>query len=292
MKRILFFLFLLATVPAGAQDSSVPADTGSLPTKAPSDTLLAQRADSYSLDSARALVLERSFLDIRTPGWFFLQREREDSGMEFVFYYIVFLLLVYGVIRKAYPRYSSDIFRYYFQSTLRIQQIKEQLSLSVIPALFYHLLFLLSAGAFLFLLADYFRLSFMIPRLYLPVAAFLVLLLIYLFKNLFVRFIGWAFQQRKAAGIYLFIILLTNKILGILLLPLVVGIAFSSGVVKDIFISVSVTLVIALFVFRFFRAYQPLAAEFRLGFLPYGVYLLAAEITPLLLIYKLLMTFL
>jgi hypothetical protein len=100
--------------------------------------------------------------------------------------------------------------------------------------------------------------------------------------------IGWAFHLLKAVRLYLFITFLTNKIMGILLLPFLVGIAFSEGYLQYFMISFSLTLVISLFIYRFFRAYYPLNEEFRIGFFPYLAFLISAELAPLLLIYKLL----
>ncbi|MBU6158401.1 MAG: DUF4271 domain-containing protein [Bacteroidetes bacterium] len=253
------------------------------------DSLLKEKILLVTPDSARVLVLKRSLLDIDTPGWFFLQREREESGQDFIFYYLLLLFLFFGIIRVSYPRYSSDIFRFYFQSTLRVNQIREQLSHSVIPAMLYDLLFFLASGAYLFLLSEYYQLSFTLPRLYLPLTTVGVLLVVYGFKQLFVRFLGWAFQVSKAARLYLFVIFLTNKFIGLLLLPLLAGIAFGVGTVKEVFITLSVVLIAFLFVFRFLRAYQTLSGELKLKWLTYFLYLTAAEILPLLLIYKLLM---
>jgi hypothetical protein len=254
-----------------------------------SDSWLKENSALVTPDSARALVLKRSLLDTRTPGWFFLQREREETGQDFIFYYLLFLFLFFGIIRVSFPRYSSDIFRFYFQSTLRVNQIREQLSHSVVPATLYDLLFFMASGAFLFLLSVYYQLSFALPSLYLPFLTFGLLIFVYGFKQLFVRFLGWAFQVSKAARLYLFVIFLTNKFIGLLLLPLLAGIAFGNGMVKEVFITLSIVLIVFLFVFRFFRAYQTLSGEFKIKWLTYILYLSAAEILPLLLIYKLLM---
>lgn len=253
------------------------------------DSLLKKKNLLVRTDSARVMVLKRSWLYTDTPGWFFLQREREEGGQDFIFYYLLSLFLFFGILRVAYPRYSSDIFRFYFQSTLRVNQIREQLSHSVIPAMLYDLLFFLASGAYLFLLSEYYQLSFALPRLYLPFTTVGILLLVYGFKQLFVRFLGWAFQASKAARLYLFVIFLTNKFVGLLLLPLLAGIAFGAGMVREVFITLSVVLIVFLFVFRFFRAFQTLSGEFKIKWLTYILYLSAAELLPLLLIYKLLM---
>jgi hypothetical protein len=119
-----------------------------------------------------------------------------------------------------------------------------------------------------------------------------MLILIYSVKYIILSIIGWAFSLLKAARLYLFITFLTNKIMGVLLLPFLVGIAFGEGHIQYFMATLSITLVISLFVYRFFRAYQPLQEDFQIGFFQYIAFLIAAEFAPLLLIYKLLIKYL
>jgi hypothetical protein len=239
-------------------------------------------------NKAREEVLGMSRLKLTAPGWFFFQRDKETAGRERIFYFILFVFLFFGIIRQVYPRYFKDIFRYFFQSTLRVNQVKEQLTLSVLAGFFFNILFFFSAGIFLYLLAVRYQLSFRVPVQHLPLLTILLLLVVYGFKYLFVKLMGWIFHAGKAAGLYLFIIFLTNKINGVMLLPFLAGIAFAPDDVADIFLNISITLIISLYCFRFIRAYQPLQEQFRIGLFSYLSYLIAFEVAPLMLIYKLL----
>jgi hypothetical protein len=80
--------------------------------------------------------------------------------------------------------------------------------------------------------------------------------------------------------------------MGIALMPFVVGIAFGGADMGRFCVLISEALIISLFIYRFFRAYQPLKAEFNISVIQYTAYLLAAELAPLLLIYKLLIEYL
>ncbi|MFN9711077.1 MAG: DUF4271 domain-containing protein [Bacteroidota bacterium] len=245
-----------------------------------------------TFDSVRSAVIRKSFLQCYNKGWFFLQKERVEVGKDQIFYAVIILLLAFGILRVSFSRYTADMFRFYFQSTLRIQQIKEQLSLGVLAGTLYSLLFIFGVGLYLYLLSVYYHLSFRISSYQLLYISPLILLFIYVCKYLILSFIGWAFQLLKAVRLYLFITFLTNKIMGILLLPFLVTIAFGSGYLQNLAVNFSIALVISLFIFRFFRAYHPLSDEFRIGFFQYLAFLISAEIAPLLLIYKLLMQFL
>jgi hypothetical protein len=287
--RVLIILFILLTgYRALAQDSvRVVADSVR---KDSVDLVLVDTVSAEERwDSARAVVIGMSRFKLTAPGWFFFQRDKQLVGRERMFYFIVFVFLFFGIIRQVYPRYFKDIFRYYFQSTLRVNQVREQLTLSVLAGFFFNLLFFVSAGIFLYLLAVRYHLSFRIPASYLPFLTILLLTIVYGLKYFFVMMMGWIFHIRKAAGLYLFIIFLTNKIIGVTLLPFLAAIAFAPEGLADVFLNISVTFLLSLFCFRFIRAYQPLREEFRIGVFPYISYLIAFEIAPLMLIYKALM---
>jgi hypothetical protein len=291
MRRtiVVFFLFINSLV--WAQVGLISKDTFLQGQSEAVDHLGSEKNQIISPDSARVIVIKHSFLQCYPKGWFFLQKESIMTGKEQLFYALLVTLLIFGLLRFKFERYTLDMFRFYFQSTLRIQHIKEQLTHSVVSGIFYNLLFFLGMSVYLYLLADHFHLSFIIHRYNWLFVVLALLFFIYGFKYLFIQFIGWTFQQKRAAGIYLFIIFLTNKIMGILLLPFCVGIAFGTALLKGYFVTLSISLVISLFVFRFFRAYQALQSEFKIGVFQYLLLLISIELAPLLLIYKLLLQY-
>ena len=291
MRALIFSFFFLLTAVAVAQDSITPADT-IITTDSLQVGVNYLQPPLFTHDSARMAVIQKSFLQCYPKGWFFFQRERAENGKEMIFYALLMILLGFGILRLSYPRYAADMFRFYFQSTFRINQIREQLSHSVFAGALFSLLFFFGAGLYLYLLAGYYKLSFSVSFVNLPFVSVAVILVVYAFKFLFIRFFAWSFEQVKAGRQYLFITFLTNKILGVLLLPFLIMIAFGTSPIQNTGITLSVSLVLSLFVYRFFRAYQLLQAESQIGLFPYLTFLLAAELAPLLLIYKLLIQYL
>jgi len=287
MRTVIFFLLIVLAYRGAAQDSAwVVAD--SLRKDSVGLLFVDTVSEEGRWNEARADVIGKSSLKLTAPGWFFFQRDKQIVGRERVFYLIIFVFLFFGILRQLYPRYFKDIFRYFFQSTLRINQVKEQLTLSVLVGFFFNILFFFSAGIFLYLMAVRYHLSFRVPVQYLPFFTIILLSVIYGLKYFFVTLMGWIFHAGKAASLYLFIIFLTNKITGVMLLPFLAVIAFAPLEIADVFLNISVTLIITLFSFRFIRAYQPLYEQFRIGLFSYVSFLIAFEIVPLMLIYKLL----
>jgi hypothetical protein len=120
----------------------------------------------------------------------------------------------------------------------------------------------------------------------------LVLVAIYLGKFLLLKSAGWIFNIQRATDTYLFVVFLTNKIIGILLLPFVVTLSFSGQIVSESAMTLSLVMIVLLFVRRFAISFGPLRKEIKLNAVHFFLYLCAFEIAPLLLIYKVLLDYL
>jgi len=55
-------------------------------------------------------------------------------GKEYLFYYLIFLFLLFGLIRRAFSKYFYDLFRVFFKTTLKQKQTQELLLQSPLPS--------------------------------------------------------------------------------------------------------------------------------------------------------------
>ncbi len=185
----------------------------------------------------------------------------------------------------------GDLFRLFFRTTFRLKQVKEQLMQSPFPSLMLNILFLMSGALFLSLLfrnyhfAD--RYDFWILFLY----SLLGLLIMYLGKFIMLKFWGWLFNVSDAANTYIFIVFTANKIMGILLLPFIILIAFTTGVFNQSALMLSLVVVGGIFLYRYFLSFLAVRKDIRMSFFHFILYLIGLEIVPLLLINKLLLTY-
>jgi hypothetical protein len=115
---------------------------------------------------------------------------------------------------------------------------------------------------------------------------------IYLVKFVTLKFCGWVFNISRATDTYIFVVFLVNKMLGIFLLPFLILITFSGPDAREIFITISLVMVFVLLAYRVLAAYRPVRNEIKLTPFHFFLYLCAFEIAPLLLIYKVLLTYL
>lgn len=218
--------------------------------------------------------------------------EKKWIGKEAIFYSMIGLLLFFALIKNGFGRYIQDLFSSYFRTTVKQKQIKEQLLQNPLPSMLLNLFFTLSIGMFLALLFQYFKLglefNFWLLYLYCVVG----LVCVYALKFVSLKLLGWIFQVSTTIDSYIFIVFTTNKIIGILLLPFLVVLAFTKGVVNEAAMSLSIMVVFGLIAYRFFLSFISIRGQIRLSFLHFLIYLFAFEIIPLLLINKLLFTFL
>lgn len=213
-------------------------------------------------------------------------------GKEAIFYSMIALLIFFALIKNAFPRYMADLFKTYFRTGVNQKQTKEQLLQSPLPSLLLNLFFVLSIGMFLALLLQYFKLGLDFNFWWLYLYCVLALISIYSIKFLSLKLLGWIFQVLDSTDAYIFIVFTTNKIIGVTLLPFLIMLSFTYGIVNEAAMSLSIMVVLGLIVYRFFLSYVTIRRQVRVGFFHFLLYLLAFEVIPLLLINKLLFSFL
>lgn len=293
MRLILFLLLLSFYITVSAQDTSiVQQKPDSITATVIKDTAQQLQAPLFSFDSSYKTILAKSRLKLFAKPQFQIEREKQVEEKDWLFYYILGIALLFGLLRITYLRYFSDMFRVFFRTSLRVNQIREQLVQSGLQSLLFNLFFAVVAGTYVYLLMSYFNVSVKLPELFIPLVTTVTIGLMYLGKYVFLQVSGWLFGMKNAAETYSFIIFLINKIVGIILLPFLFVIAYAERELAGVAITISLVVVVGLFLYRFLRAYRPVQAEIKVGRFHFFIFFLAFEIAPLLVIYKLILGFL
>jgi len=217
--------------------------------------------------------------------------ERKWQGKEDFFYAIAALLLFFAFLKNAFSRYQDDLLKVFFRTTLKQRQTREQLMNAPLPSLLFNVLYALSAGLFITLLLYHFGFGTGHDFWILFTYCIAGLLLIYTLKFVTLKICGWMLRATDATDTYIFIVFTTNKIIGIVLLPFVIGLAFISGQFYETVLFLSLCILAALFAYRFYLSYVSVRKGIKINFFHFLLYLLAFEIVPLLLINKVLVRF-
>lgn len=215
--------------------------------------------------------------------------EKIFIGKEALFYFLLFLLLLFGSLRRAFPKYFADLFRVFFKTTLKQRQTQEQLLQSPLPSVFMNGYFVLTTGLYINFLLQHFGLSvvenFWLQYLYCAGA----LATIYIVKFIGLKLTGWLFNVGDATDSYIFIVFIINKMMGIFLLPLLIFMAFSGESLFDFTLYISWIGIALLLFYRFILSYGAVRKEVKLNSFHFLLYIFGFELIPLLLIYKLLL---
>ena len=216
---------------------------------------------------------------------------RTDNGNETLFYFLVGLLFYFAGIKFFFGKYVDNLATLFFRVTMRQQQIREQLLQTPLASLLLNILFVVSSGMYLSLLARYYNFTvfggFWITFLY----AMAFLSAIYIGKFVILKITGWIFNISSATDTYIFIVFLVNKMIGIFLLPLIILLSFPNRYLMPVVVLLSYVMLVLLFGYRFINSFRPIRSEIKVNRFHYFIYLCAFEIAPLLLIYKVVLTF-
>ncbi len=210
-------------------------------------------------------------------------------GKEYLFYYLIFLFILFGLLRRVFAKYFYDLFRVFFKTTLKQRQTQEQLLQSSLASVFMNSFFVLSAGLYVNFLLQYFHLvisdNFWLQYVYCIGA----LLAIYLVKFIGLKITGWLFNVSNTTDSYIFIVFIINKMLGIFLLPFLLLLAFANDTLYSYAMFISWIGLGLLLIYRFILSYSAVRKEVKLNSFHFILYILGFEVIPLLLIYKLLL---
>ena len=217
---------------------------------------------------------------------------RKVKSNEGLFYFILSLILYFALIRLFFYKYLGALFTLFFRATLRQQQLREQLLQSPLPALLMNIFFVVNAGVYSAFLARHYRFSFAGNFWATAIYCIVFIAVIYTSKYILLKIAGWIFGISAVSDTYIFVVFMINKMIGVFLLPVLVVMAFPDPVVFPVALVLSYVLIIGLFLYRFVISFKAVRNEIKLNGLHFFLYLCAFEIAPLLLIYKVLLSFL
>jgi len=215
----------------------------------------------------------------------------EAEGKDALFYALLGMVLLLAVFRRLFPKYWKDLFRLFFRTTLRQRQLRDQLQLASLPSLALNAFFYLSLAFYLSLLLT--RRGLDLAGGYWSLWAWLLigLMLMYGVKWIGLQVSAWIFGQRELGEDYVFLVFTVNKMMGLLLLPSVIAMAFADGWVYALLFGVSLLLIGGLLLYRGYLTYRVVRRQAALSPFHYFLYWLGFEVAPLLVLHRFLLGF-
>ncbi|MEO6133974.1 MAG: DUF4271 domain-containing protein, partial [Ginsengibacter sp.] len=196
------------------------------------------------------------------------------------------IVLILGIFKTFYSGYFNNLFRVFFNTSLRQTQLTDQLLQAKLPSLILNLFFTLTVGMYVWLLFSHFNPPRIIsPQMLLPFCI-LSVVIIYAIKYSLLKFTGYITGIQTTTDNYIFIIFLVNKITGILLLPFIILLAFSPEGWVPAIATISGLLLGLFFVSRYIKSYGFIQGKMPFNPFHFIIYIVGAEIIPLLILYK------
>jgi hypothetical protein len=258
--------------------------------RAADSLLILQKKKSIRDTASYKKLMTHPYLPMQTKPSFRINELRIAPNFDGRFYLIIGMLFYLAFIKVTFPKYFSNVFQLIFQSPIRQKQTREQLQQNNLASLFSNILFILNASIFVSLIAI--KNGWVDLTLYSCIAYSVVgFTALYLFKFLFLWLSGWLFSQREAIGNYSFIVFLTNKVMGVFLIPAILLLAFSPLTVQDFAYNSALIIISILFVYRYLISFSIVRASLKVSAFHFFLYLCTCEVLPMLVLYKLTMDF-
>ena len=210
---------------------------------------------------------------------------------DLLFYSIIILLFLYGFVNNVFPQYFPKLFNQFSQSSLRMMQHREQLLQNSLGSLIVNICFILSftlMSTLLIFSSHLLALSFW--EVYFYIAVFFMCL--YLGKYVCLQFAGYIFNTRELVNTYIFVVFMINKVLGVLLVPFILILAFAKPVFYPYAIGGAATVALLLILYRYLFSLTSVRNKLHISSFHFFLYLCAFEILPLALLYKFIVQYL
>ena len=177
-------------------------------------------------DSSKVLLKNKLLNSEAEPVSLAVQSRRATSKDTF-FYLIAGMVLLLACLKYFYSRYFTNLFRVFFNTSLRQNQITDQLLQAKLPSFLFNIFFVISGGVYVYVLLSHYHLINGGNEWVFIFSSIALMGLIYFIKYCTLKFTGWITGLGEAVDIYVFVIFLINKIIGIFLVPFIIILAFS-----------------------------------------------------------------
>ena len=217
---------------------------------------------------------------------------KKEKQTDSFFYFLAAMVLLLVFLKYFYSRYFTNLFRVFFNTSLRQSQLTDQLLHAKLPSLLFNLFFIISGGLYVYLLLLHLGFIQANNKWILIFSSISLMGFIYFIKYCTLKFTGWVTGFTEITNTYIFVIFLINKIIGIFLVPFIIIFTYSDNDIVKTAVIISLMSIIIFLLLRFFRSYGLLQNQLKISRFHFLLYIAGIELLPLLLIYKGLMVYL
>lgn len=209
-----------------------------------------------------------------TPDWFTVS--------------LILTIAFFTWLKVVNSKVIQQLFSALFSNSVTNQIVRDENVLMQRASVLFSLIFYFTGALFLYQVSVYYHWNYRLINS--GFARFVIFVLFlataYSFKMVFLKLLSIILNMDKAVSTYIFNIFLINNIVGIILIPVVILIAFSTGFTLYL-IWLAIAILLVSFFYRLFRGFIIWTTMSRSSLYYLILYLCALEIAPLLILLKL-----
>jgi hypothetical protein len=208
------------------------------------------------------------------------------KGEVWVLGFILLMLIMFAILRISFSKQLTTIIHAFYSNRVLNNLNKEDNLFSSWPFVFLFIQFGFIIGMFLYLIAQYYQVSYGAGGFQFFVTISVGIVVLYILKIMVLRVIGHLFNVQKPVHEYVSILYLSYFNLSLLFIPLVIAFALSPLKYGLYFIAISTVLVFITFFLQFIRAAYIILSNNKFSKVYLFLYFCALEICPILIIIK------
>ncbi len=209
---------------------------------------------------------------------------------DWVLYFSIVSLIALAWLRLIYSKFIVSIFKSAFNYQLALKVFNAPGIIQKRIFIFLNIFYYLTAGIFFYLVLDYFQYyPFELKGLNLLFAVTGFLLAYSLFRYTVMKITGYLFNRQQLFSEAIFHNFLYNKIIGIVIIPFILLLAYTRDLYQDISLTTGLFVFLTLNIMRIIRLFVFLLRSVFLIFY-FILYLCTLEIIPLLVIVKIVLS--
>ena len=213
----------------------------------------------------------------------------KESRKSFIFILMMTLLVLIAILFTLFREVVNRTWKAFLNEKMLNQLHREQGVLPDGPFMILYGLFFTTSGIFTFFLLDYLK---VLPyegnwiNLYACIGSILA---IFLFKHFLLTFVGWLFPIHIVSSTYNFSIVIFNIIIGLILVPFIVLLAYGPSDLLKILFYLAGGTIVCIFLFQQLRALFLSGKYLTANKFHFFLYLCTIEIAPVIVLIKLIL---
>jgi len=214
-------------------------------------------------------------------------KNSEQDNFNFILFSSILILFTF--LFTMYRSNLLQIYRGFFNENILKLLHREQTGIVKAPYIIWYLFAFISMSAFVIQVAQHFY-PLLVNGLWMNFGWILAgIAVIFITKHLGMILLGAIFPIQKEMGIYSFTLILTNIILGLLLVPLNLIIAFGPSSTYALLIYFGLAIVLLTYTYGYLRILFITSRKWARYIFHFFIYLCTVEIAPIIVLLKLIM---